>query len=146
VSVSDTCLTWERLGHGCLRVRGVFSKKIILFYSGHGSDTFQTWLRHSNVKIERKKKKGTLQAGCTKATETLRSPFLSLMCCCLLSSYCMYLPFSFFRRSFYCFSLFSIFFFIFFNPHACSMGWETYTLVVFSVYWDWVPCFHYSSC
>ena len=156
--MSDTCLTWERLGHGCLRVRGVSSRKIILFYSGHGSDTFQTRLRHSNVKIERKKekKKGTLQASCTRATETLRSPFLSLMCCCLLSSYCMCLPFSFCpsafqsRRSSCCVSLFSIsllfffflFFFIFFNPHACSVGWETYTLVVFSVHWDWVPCFH----
>ena len=57
MSVSDMCLTRERLGHGCLRVRGVSSRKIILFYSGHGRDTFQTRLRHSNVKLKKIKKK-----------------------------------------------------------------------------------------
>jgi hypothetical protein len=40
-----------------MRVRGVSSKKIILFYSGHGRDTFQTRSRHSNVKIEMKKQR-----------------------------------------------------------------------------------------
>ena len=82
--------------------------------------------------------------------------FLPLMCCWLLSSYCICLPFIIFP---FCFSLSPIFllllsvlnfssgfFFSFFNPHACSVGWGTYTLlVVFSLHWDWVPCFHYSG-
>jgi hypothetical protein len=134
VSVSDTCLTRERLGHGCLRVRGVSSREIILFYSGHGRDTFQTRLRHSNVKIEKKKRRRRRRRRnfCIRATETLRSPFLSLMCCCLLSFCCMCLPFSFFpsvfqsRRSSCCFSLFSIslLFFFFFTLTHMLASWD----------------------
>jgi hypothetical protein len=160
VSVLDMCLTRERLGHGYLRVRGVSSRKIIIFYSGHGRDTFQTRLRHSNVKIEKKKKKKKRKKKelCKLAAlEPLRlSDLPSCLSCvsgCSLLIACVCF-FSFFLsafqscRSFYCFSPFSIslLFFFFFNPHACSVGWETYTLVVFSVHWDWVPCFHYSRC
>ena len=93
MSVSDTCLTWERLGHGCLRVCGVSSRKIILFYSGHGSDTFQTRLQHSNVKIERKKKKKELCKLVAPEPRRLSDlpSYLSCVVACSLLIACIYL-------------------------------------------------------
>jgi hypothetical protein len=120
--VSDTGTAGTRLPACPLGVQQ--KNNIILFRtrSRHFPDTVATQQRQKEEE-EEEEEEGTLQAGCIRATETLRSPFLSLMCCCLLSSYCMCLPFSFFpsafqsRRSSCCFSPFSIsllFFFFFF--------------------------------
>jgi hypothetical protein len=155
--VSDTFRTRERLGHDCLRVRGVSSGKILLFYL----DTVATRSRHgretapSKVKVEKKKKQRKFaklvasEPSITGVpTETLRSPFLSLMCFWLLSSYFIFSHLLFTLSDLHCcFSISPVFFF-FFSPYACSVGWAIHKwcgLIVSGVA-VWVLCFLYIGC